>query len=35
MFSVEESLWPLIVWMKIFGFQMGPTKKPASNRQHQ
>jgi hypothetical protein len=33
MFSVEESLWPLIVWMKIFGFQMGPTKKPASNRQ--
>lgn len=35
MFSVEESLWPLIVWMKIFGFQMGPTKKPASINRHQ
>ena len=35
MFSVEESLWPLIVWMKFFGFQMGPAKKPGSGSNRQ
>lgn len=39
MFSIEESLWPLIVWMKLFGIQMGPIDKKitglSSNRRRQ
>ena len=30
MVTIESSLWPLTVWMRIIGFHMGPTKK--SNR---
>ena len=39
MFSIEESLWPLIVWMKLFGIKMGPNDKKitglSSNRRRQ
>ncbi|XP_057367568.1 uncharacterized protein LOC130688593 [Daphnia carinata] len=30
MLKVEKSLWPLTVWMRIFGFHMGPRKKRAN-----
>lgn len=30
--SLETSLWPLMVGLRLFGFHMGPSKKPGSSR---
>lgn len=34
MLKVEKSLWPLTVWMRIFGFHMGPRKKRTNSSRY-
>lgn len=31
MLKIETSLWPLIVWMRIVGFHMGPSRKKSGS----